>query len=301
MTQLNFKHLRYFWTVARTGSMARAAQQLNLAPQSISGQLAEFEAVLGTKLFQRSGRSVELTEAGKRILTHADDIFSAGDELLASLRDASRVSTPEFRIGIADSVGKSVAYKLIEPVLTLRDPIRLICREGRLNTLLADLALHKLDLIIADRAVPSKLSVRAYSHVLGESGTAFFATRSLARTLKGGFPKSLEGAPMLLPGDDVALRQRINQWLEQHRLHPRVVGEFDDSALMKEFGQAGAGVFTAPAAISALICARYSVVELGRVDTLLAQIYAITSERRLKHPASVAIGKVAKDKVFASV
>ena len=214
MASLNFKHLRYFWMVAKTGSIARAATQLHLTPQSISGQLSEFSSTLGVELFRRTGRNLELTDAGRRILSYAEDIFTTGDELLAALRDHSAKKIVPFHVGIADNVSKSVAYRLVEPALALTDPIRLICREGRLSALLADLAIHRLDLIIADRVMPTNLNVRGYSHLLGESGLTVFGTHKLAGSLSGDFPALLDNAPFLLPGEDVAVRPKLIQWFE---------------------------------------------------------------------------------------
>ncbi len=298
MTTLNFKHLRYFWMVAKTGSIARAGEQLHLTPQSISGQLGEFEDSLGTKLFRRAGRGLELTEAGRRILGHAEEIFAIGDELLDAVHEQKTKKTLPFHIGIADSVSKSVACRLLEPALHVEEPVRLICREGRLSSLLADLAVHRLDMLIADRALPSKLNVRGYSHLLGECGLTVFAAPALAARLSGEFPDLLNNAPFLLPGEDVAVRPRLQHWLDKHNLRPLIVGEFDDSALIKAFGQAGAGLFVAPTAIAAQVCRQYNVVELGRIDTVIEQLYAITTERRLTHPAIVAVSEAAKRQVF---
>ena len=299
MSSLNYKHLRYFWMVARTGSIAKAAGQLHLAPQSISGQLTEFAQTLGVDLFRKSGRSLELTDMGRRILSYADEIFSTGDELLDVVRDQTLTATTAFRVGCADSVSKLIACRLVEPALHLAAPVRLICREGRLNSLVAELAVHRLDLIIADRPMPSHLSVRGHSHLLGESGMTVFGTAALVARLSAPFPRCLDGAPMLLPGEDFAIHQRLLRWLEDNAVHPRIVGEFDDSAMMKAFGQSGAGVFFAPTVIAEQVCAQYRVVELGRVETLVEQVYAITTERRLKHPATVAISRLARDDLFA--
>lgn len=298
MAALNFKHLRYFWMVAKTGSIARAAEQLHLTPQSISGQLGEFDDALGVKLFRRAGRNLELTDAGRRILSYAEEIFAIGDELLEVLRDQKAVKSLPFRVGIADSVSKSVAYRLVEPALHLEEPVRLICREGRLTPLLAELAVHRLDMIIADRPMPANLNVRGYSHLLGESGVTVFGTPALAREHSGDFPALLDKAPLLLPGEDVAIRPRLIHWLEAKHLRPQIVGEFDDSALMKAFGQAGAGLFTAPTAIVDHVCEQYKVVELGRIESVIEQVYAITTERRITHPAIVAIRKAARQDVF---
>lgn len=298
MTTLNFKHLRYFWMVAKTGSIARAGEQLHLTPQSISGQLGEFEASLGTKLFRRVGRGLELTEAGRRILGYADEIFTIGDELLDVLRDQAATKSLPFRIGVADSVSKSVACRLLEPALHIPESVRLICREGRLATLLADLSVHRLDMVIADQSMPTNLNVRGYSHLLGECGLTVFGAPSLAARLTGQFPKSLNNAPFLLPGEDVAIRARLLQWLDKHDLRPMIIGEFDDSALMKAFGHAGAGLFVAPSAIAEQVCRQYNVVALGRIDAVVEQLYAITTERRLTHPAIVAVSEAAKREVF---
>lgn len=298
MAALNFKHLRYFWMVAKTGSIARAAEQLHLTPQSISGQLGEFDDALGVKLFRRAGRNLELTDAGRRILSYAEEIFSIGDELLEVLRDQKAVKSLPFRVGIADSVSKLVAYRLVEPALHLGEPVRLVCREGRLTPLLAELAVHRLDMIIADRPMPANLNVRGYSHLLGESGVTVFGTPRLAKERSAGFPALLDNAPLLLPGEDVAIRPRLIHWMEANHLRPRIVGEFDDSALMKAFGQAGAGLFIAPTAIVDHVCEQYKVVELGRIESVVEQVYAITTERRITHPAIVAIRKVARQDVF---
>lgn len=298
MATLNFKHLRYFWIVAKTGSIARAARQLHVTPQTISGQLSEFAEALGVELFRRSGRNLELSDSGRRILAYADDIFSTEDALLEVVRDQSRASTT-FRVGFADSVSKLIACRLVEPALSLPDSLYLVCREGRLDGLLADLAVHRLDMIIADRPIPAHLSVRGYNHLLGESGMTVFATAALAATLEGDFPACLDGAPLLLPGEDFSIYHRLLQWLGAHELHPRVVGEFDDSAMMKTFGQSGAGLFFAPDVIAAQVCRQYGVVEVGRVDALVEQVYAITTERRLSHPATVAISQAARHELFA--
>ena len=299
MSSLNFKHLRYFWMVARTGSIARAAEQLHLTPQSISGQLSEFAESLGVELFRRAGRNLELTDTGRRMLSYAEEIFSTGDELLEIIRDQSLRTAMAFRVGCADSVSKLIACRLVEPALNLAEPLRLVCREGRLASLLADLAVHRLDLIIADRPMPSHLSVRGFNHLLGESGMTVFAAPALAASLAGGFPACLNGAPMLLPGEDFAIHHRLLQWLEKTGLHPRIVGEFDDSAMIKAFGQAGAGVFFAPTEIAEQVARQYGVVELGQVATLVEQVYAITTERRMSHPATVAISQTARQDLFA--
>lgn len=298
MADLNFKHLRYFWMVAKTGSIVRASEQLHLTPQSISGQLSEFEERLGVKLFRRSGRNIELTVTGRRILGMAEEIFTIGDQLLDALHTAKDRQT--LRLGIADSVSKSMACRLVEPALKLEDSIRLVCHEGRLASLLADLAIHRLDMVIADRPMPANLNVRGYSHLLGESNLTVFGARQYVNELTGEFPKMLDNARFLLPGEDVAIRPKLIQWLESENIRPHVVGEFDDSALIKAFGQAGAGVFVAPTAIADGICEQYKVVQIGRINSVVEQHYAITTERRLTHPAIVEISKSAREVIFSN-
>ncbi|MCM2287816.1 MAG: transcriptional activator NhaR [Sulfuritalea sp.] len=298
MAGLNFKHLRYFWMVAKSGSIARASERLHLTPQSISGQLTEFEATLGVDLFRRAGRGLELTDTGQRMLGYAEQIFSLGDELLDSIRGDAHAQSVTFRVGIADSVPKMVAYRLVEPSLGFEEPIKLVCREGRLTTLLADLAVHRLDMVIADRPMPDNLNVRGYDHFLGESGVSVFGARSLATPETPAFPQLLDGAPFLLPGVEVALHSRLMRWFESERLHPRIVGEFDDSALMKAFGQAGAGYFVAPTAIESYVVRQNDVEVVGRIETVREQVYAITNERKLTHPIISAICRFAQHDIF---
>ena len=298
MPSLNYKHLRYFWMVAKSGSIARASEQLHLTPQSISGQLSEFEAALGVEVFRRAGRGLELTEMGQRMLVYAEQIFSLGNELLNLVQDRSPQQSLPFRVGIADSVPKMVAYQLVEPSLSLPEPVRLICREGRLATLLADLAVHRLDMVIADRPMPSNLNVRGYDHFLGESGVTVFASPALMKSRSGDFPQYLDDAPFLLPGEDVALHPRLMRWFESQRLRPRIVGEFDDSALLKAFGQAGAGFFVAPTAIEDFVTRQHEVQIVGRIDAVREQLYAITTERQLTHPVIAAIYQSAQREIF---
>lgn len=297
MPHLNYKHLRYFWMVAKAGSIARASEQLHLTPQSISGQLSEFETALGVELFRRAGRGLELTDAGRRILGQAEQIFALGDELLESLRDGSQVQSMPFRVGIADSVPKQVAYRLVEPSLAHEEPVRLVCREGRLNLLLADLAIHRLDMVIADRPMPDNLNVRGYDHFLGESGISVFGAPALAAG-GGEFPALLDGAPFLLPGADVALHARLMRWFDAQRIKPRIVGEFDDTALIEAFGQAGAGFFVAPTAIEAHIVRQREVRVVGRIEAVREQVYAITTERKLTHPLVATICRIAQRDMF---
>lgn len=289
MTELNFKHLRYFWTVARVGTIAEAGRVLNLAPHSISAQIATFEAALGISLFRRVGRGLALTEAGERILGHAEEIFALGDQIVDVVRDDTLRRSLPFRIGFPDSMPKSVIHRLIEPALHVERPGRLVCREAPLAELLAELAVHRLDLVIADRPMPPNVSVRGYSTLLGASTLTVFAAPALAARLADGFPATLDGAPFLLPGEDVAHRGALLQWFETQRVRPSIVAEFDDSALMKAFAQSGAGAFVAPTTIADYVCRQYGLETVGEIAAVTSEVYAITTERRLSHPAMQAI------------
>lgn len=287
MAALNYKHLRYFWMVAKAGSIARASEQLHLTPQSVSGQIGAFEARLGVALFQRVGRRLELTEAGGRVLRYAEEIFALGDELVDALHDAASHQMHPLRVGIADSVPKQVAYRLVAPALQLDTPVRLVCREGRLAALLAELSIHRLDLVIADRPMPTNLNVRAYTHLLGESALAVLGAPALIDGRP--FPALLDEAPFLVPGEDVSVRASLLQWFEAQRVRPRIVGEFDDSALMTAFGRAGAGFFAVPESVVGDVIEQTGAVQVGRVPEIAEQLYAITAQRRSTHPAIVAI------------
>ena len=295
---LNFKHLRYFWAVARSGSIARASGQLHVTPQSISGQLAELEGSLGIELFRRAGRGLELTEGGRRILGYADEIFGLELELLGAARGAAARAAAPYRVGIADSVTKSLAWRVVEPALRLDVPLRLVCREGRLAALLADLAVHRLDIVIADRPMPSDLNVRAYDHRLGASDLTIFGAAALVAKLRGDFPAMLDGAQFLMPGEGVAIRRGLEQWFDAARIRPRIVGEFDDSALMKAFGAAGAGIFPAPTAISATLERMYGVRNVGSIDDVHETYYAVSPERKITHPAVLRITETARNRMF---
>lgn len=299
MASLNYKHLRYFWTVAKAGSIIRASEQLHVTPQSISGQLTEFQDSLGAQLFRRAGRGIEITDAGRRILGYAEEIFSLGDELVEALRDKKVVNAFPFRIGISDSVPKSIAYHVVEPLLRLEEPMRVICREGRLASLLAELSVHRLDMVIADRQMPADVRVKAYNHLLGTSDLTVFGVRALIKSLKGDFPNCLDDAPFLFPGEGVAMRPALERWFDSAGVAPRVVGEFDDGALMKAFGQSGAGLFAAPSAIASYVCKQHGVGMVGRIDAVREEIYAITTERRIQHPATIAVCQTAAREVFA--
>ncbi len=285
---MNFKHLHYFWTVARSGGVARASERLHLTPQTVSAQIKLLEEQLGTALFRPAGRGLELTEAGRLALSYADEIFALGDELKTALVSHRGAPVLPFRVGITDVLPKSLAYQLLSPTGGLATPVRLICREGKLDRLLAELALHRLDMVLADRPIPASINVRGYSHKLGECALAFFAAPALAEACAR-FPACLDGAPLLLPGDDATVRPRIETWLEKNRLAPKVVGEFDDGALMMAFGQAGGGFFPAPAVLAGAIEAQFGVRRVGLVEEIQDVFYAITGERHITHPAVLAV------------
>ena len=296
---VNYKHLHYFWAVAREGGVARASERLHLTPQTISGQLSLLEDYLGAKLFTRVGRNLEITETGRLVLSYADEIFSLGGELEEMLHQLPTDRPRVFRVGVVDVLPKSIAHRILEPALRMPEPVRLVCRESELDTLLAELAVHRLDLVLADRPIPATVSTRGYSHKIGECAVSFFATPELEQRLKGEFPGCLDGAPLLLPGGGTHLRSGIDRWLDKRRLHPRLVAEFDDSALMKAFGQQGAGVFIAPAAIEAEVEKQYRVTAIGRTDEVKERFFAISVERKVTHPVVTAVMTNAVESLFA--
>ena len=291
---INFKHLHYFWVVAKQGGIARASEILHLTPQTISGQINLLEDNLGQALFDRVGRNLELTETGRLALSYADEIFTLGSELEEKMRNQTTERQLFFKVGIADVVPKTIAHRLLSPVLKMAEPMRIQCRENSLETLLAELALHRVDMVIADGPIPAGVDVRGFNHPLGECGMSFLGTPALTEGLADDFPQSLGGAPLLIPSDINRVHDRLLRWMEDQRVYPRIVGEFDDSALMKVFGQAGAGIFVAPTAIAAEIEVQYGVVEVGRTDAVREQFFAISVERRISHPAVAAITEAAR-------
>ena len=296
---MNFKHLHYFWATAKAGGVMRAAEQLHTTPQTLSGQIKLLEQQLGCALFRKAGRRLELTTAGRVALGYADQIFALSAELETALGAARSGQTAlDFRVGIADSVPKAIAYRLLEPALGLAEPVRLICHEGAFRDLLAQISVQRLDLVIADEPMGRQLSVKAFNHPLGTTAMSFFAAPGLASTLAAPFPHCLDGAPMLLQGASSAMRQRLEVWLDQHGLHPRPIGEFDDAALMKAFGGEGRGVFMTPTVLEAETCAQYGVQVLGRAADLVEEFYAVSVERRITHPCVVAITQAARQDLF---
>ena len=298
MPSLNMKHLRYFWAVASHGSIARASSVLHLTPQTISGQLRELEDQIGSKLFAKSGRNLALTDTGRLVFTYADEIFRLTGELQDLIAGRPVGSARRLHVGIAMVVPKLLAYRVLAPALSLPEPVRLICHEAPLVDLLADLSVHKLDLVLADSPVNPALNIRAYNHVLGESGITFYATRARAPTLQEGFPETLDGTPMLMPTSSSALRRALELWFERKGIKPEVVAEFEDRALMKAFGEAGVGVFTTPSPVERDVTAKYGVVPIGRTDEVKERYYAISAERHIRHPAVAAITEAARADLF---
>ena len=296
---MNYKHLHYFWVTARAGGIVKAGEQLHITPQTLSGQIKLLEDSLGRTLFRKKGRGLELTEDGRVALGFADEIFALGSELRTAMRQADASTRAlEFRVGVADSVAKSVAYRLLEPAMNLDEPVRLIGVEGKFPDLLAKLALHKLDLVIADEPLTKRISVKAFNHALGSTPMSFFCTPALRRRLKGEFPQCLHGAAMLIQGASSSVRQQLEGWLTRHQIQPRIVGEFDDGALMTAFGREGRGVFMAPTVLEQETLAHYGVEVLGRSDELVEEFYAVSVERRITHPCVVAITQHARGRLF---
>jgi len=298
MSALNYKHLHYFWVVAKTGGIARASERLHLTAQTISAQISQFENSIGYRLFNRVGRTLELNDAGRTVFSYADQMFSLAEELEAVLRFGPDSGATQLRVGLADAVPKMIAYLLLETALHLPEPVRIVCREGKLNHLLADLAIHRLDIVIADSAIPANVNVRGYSHLLGESHTSFFASPALAVQHQDNFPHSLDQAPFLIPGEDAAMRPKLLRWFEENGIRPRIAGEFDDGALLNAFGEAGTGIFAAPSAVAAQLSKQLGVIEIGRSEQLTEQFFAISVERRLSHPAVLAIQSAARENLL---
>ena len=286
---LNYKQLQHFWSVARAGGVTRASERLGLAPQTLSGQIAALESTLGVTLFRRQGRRLALTETGQMVLAYAEEIFQVGAELEDALQNRASGRAIAFRVGIADVVPKAVASLVLGPAMRLADPVRIVCREDKLEKLLGELAIHKLDIVLADRPLPSDMDVRGFSQLVFSSPVSLFASQSVLETLRGDFPANLDQAPWLLPGGDAALRRPLLSWLKAQRLSPRIVGEFDDSALMKSFGEAGLGIFPGPSRIADRIQQQYRVREVGRAEGVTEEVHLISVERKLAHPAVLAI------------
>lgn len=296
---LNYHHLLYFYTVAREGSVTRASRVLRLAQPTLSGQIRKLEESLDEKLFVRQGRNLVLTDMGRVVYRYADEIFGLGREMMDTLRGRPSGRPARLVVGVADIVPKLVCHHVLETALRLEEPVQLVCREGKTDDLLAALAVQGFDLVITDAPLAPHVKVRAFNHLLGQSDVSFFAAPKLAGTLRRRFPRSLEGAPMLLPTENTSLRRSLDQWFEALDIRPEVVAELEDTALMKVFGQHGSGVFPAPSILGDEIRKQYGVRVVGTTSDVVERFYAITVERRIKHPAVAAITEAARDKVFA--
>jgi LysR family transcriptional activator of nhaA len=299
MEWLNYHHLFYFWTVGREGGLTAAGKALRLSHPTISAQIHALEASLGQKLLVKVGRKLELTDVGQVVFRYADEIFGLGREMVETVKGRPTGHPLRLRVGIVDVVPKLVVRRLLQPALGLAVPVRLVCHESSYERLLADLALHTLDIVIADAPLPPGSSVKAFNHLLGETGITFFGTPALAKKHGRGFPASLNGAPMLLPLEQLTLRRSLNQWFSRNAIVPRVVAEFEDSALLKVMGTDGLGIFPGPAAVETEIRQQYKVDVIGRTEKVREQFYAISIERRLTNPAVVAISEGARSDLFA--
>jgi LysR family transcriptional activator of nhaA len=300
MDWLNYHHLFYFWTVARAGSIARASEELRLAQPTISNQLKTLEASLGVKLLERQGRRLVLTDVGRTVLRYADDIFRTGRELQRAVKGLPTGQRLRLVAGVVDVIPKRMAALLLKPAVEAHPDLTLVCREGPLPQLLAALAIHELDVVLADIPATEEVKVKAFNHRLGDCGTTFFASRKLAH-LRKGFPGSLQDAPILLPAEGTALRRALDGWLARAGVRPVIAGEFDDSALMMAFGARGLGVFAAPRVLEEEVRSQHGVSVIGRAEEVRETFYAITVERRLRHPAVVTLAGAARDAIFGPV
>jgi LysR family transcriptional regulator, transcriptional activator of nhaA len=299
MEWLNYHHLLYFWAVARYGSVVRASAELRLAQPTISGQVRRLESVLGEKLFDRAGRNLVLTDVGKTVFRYADEIFSLGQDLMGTLKGRPTAGPLRLTVGVADALPKLLVQRLLEPAFHIGHPVQLICREDRVvEDFLGALAGQELDMVLADRPLGPGIKVHAFNHLLGDCGTTFLAKPKLARSCRAGFPRSLDGIPFLLPAGHATLRRGLDQWFEASRVRPLVVAEFDDSALMYAFGDEGKGVFPTPAVFESEFRRLYDVDVVGRATKLRQQFYAISVDRRIQHPAVMAIVKAARRDIF---
>lgn len=297
---INYKKLYYFYSVAKYGGVTRASEQLHITPQTISGQVSDLEDYLGAELFYRKGKRMELTAYGKLAYSYSEEIFQIGRELESLIKGKKDQADITIKVGISAVVPKSIAHRILLPIQKMQGDIRLVCHEEKLNNLFAELAIHKIDLIIADRPMPNYIHVKAYSHLLGASKTAFFGIPELAEKYEENFPASLSSAPVLLPGEDSAIRLKLEGWLAEKGINPTIKGEYDDTALMKVFAERGFGIFPAPEVIAEEIFKQHGVIKIGVIDDILLKYYAISVERKLSQPSVVAITKAARSSLWQS-
>ena len=298
MEWLNYHHLLYFYTVAREGSVTKASQVLRLAQPTLSGQIRKLEESLDEKLFVREGRNLALTDVGRMVYRYAEEIFSLGREMQDALRGRPTNRPAKLLVGISDAVPKLVCHRLLKTALTLEDPVELVLHEGKTNDLLAALAVQEYDVVLTDAPLGPPVRVKAFNHSLGGCGVGFFGAPALARRHRRGFPKSLDGAPMLLPTSNTTLRHSLDLWFESLEIRPNPIAEIEDSALMKVFGQGGAGIFAAPSVVADEIRKTHGVQLVGRTEEVREQFFAITVERRITHPAVAAIAEAARDELL---
>lgn len=298
MDWLNYHHLLYFWTVVREGSVSKAAERMRLSQPTVSAQIRLLEETLGQRLLQRQGRTVVPTDVGRLVFRYADEIFGVGRELMETLRGRPPGRPLQLTVGVANAVPKLIVYRLLRPASQGPEPIHLVCREDNADRLVAELATHALDVVISDAPAPPNVRVKAFSHLLGESDTAFFAPAALAARLRRRFPASLSDTAVVLPTSNTALRRSIDQWFEKEGVRPRIAGEFEDAALMNVFGEGAQAAFPGPAAIEKDICRLYGVRVIGRSSAVRERYYAVSVERRLKHPGVIAITSAAREEVF---
>ena len=298
MEWLNYHHLFYFWLTVKTGTVSAAAESLHLARPTVAAQIKDLEKSVGQKLFDKQGRGLVLTEFGKQVHQYADEIFAIGHELREFIKTGHQGNRKRFVVGLPDVVPKHVAFELLKPALHMKNRPRTICYEGKLDNLLADLALHKLDVVISDSPAPPTLEFKVYSHKLGECGMSMLATPQLAKQYRAGFPKSLTDAPCLMPTDHTAVRRSLDIWMDENEIFPDIIAEFEDSALLKVFGQAGEGIFPVPTAIENLVKKQYGVHLVGRIPEVLDKFYAISAEKRVHHDATLLVVKQARNKLF---
>lgn len=298
MEWLNYHHLLYFWTVVRAGSIRKASEELCISPPAISAQLKLLEEQLGEELLARSGRRLVLTEMGRTVFSYAEDIFSLGRELLDVVKNRPIGRPLRLAVGIVDVMPKVVVQTLLEPALHLPQAVRIVCREASPDQLLGRLATHELDVVLSDSPVDPTLRIRAYSHLLGECGVVFVAGQKAAARYRRGFPLSLNGSPMFLPTDNTALRRNLDFWFESKGIRPSILGEFEDYALLRAFGETGVGVFPLPSIVESKLRRQGGLSTIGVTSEVRTQFYAISAERKLQHPAVLAIRNTARQELF---
>lgn len=297
MNWLNYHHLQYFWAVSQEGSVAKASEKLHVTPATISIQLRELEKQLGVQLFRRAGRGLALTDMGIAVQAYANEIFATGQELLDMVNGRPVGGPILFRVGIKDVMPKLIAHQLLEPTLHMAEEVRISCYEGDVSRLLADLAIHKLDVVLSDTPIDPLMKVRAYSHLLGESEVVLVGTKDLAKKARKDFPRSLRSVPMLLPMKSTVLRRSLDNWLEANEIRPQIRGEFEDSAMMKIMGKAGVGVFPVTSVIRQEVEEMYRVETIAKIPGVMESFYALSVERKIKHPAVLAISELARKKL----